>query len=176
MWTRTCFAIVVCLGLAVHSIAPAKALLVDGGYKITLTGSSIDPSSGSFDVVGGSIQNFTLDLLRNGAPANAVSTYSTAPVLFNVPVGSMLAGVVHNDFYFGSDNDRLLFLPNGSWVCAFSSGMLCATSSGNLWAGKHGKYDIEHVAETPLPAAAWLFLSALAGLGLIARRRRRAAA
>ena len=176
MRIRACFAIAVCFVLAVYSIAPAKALLVDGSYKITLTGSAIDSSPGSFDVVGGSIQNFTLDLLRNGAPANATSSYSTAPALFNVPIGTMFSGIVHNDFYFGSDNDRLLFLPNGSWVCAFSTGNLCATSSGDLWAGKHGKYAIEHVVETPLPAAAWLFLTALFGLGLFARRQRQTAA
>jgi hypothetical protein len=86
----------------------------------------------------------------------------------------MFAGFVLNDFYFGSDGDTIMFAPDGSWFCAVSPGMLCATSSTDLSTGAHGKYSIAPVSEVPLPAAIWLFLSALGGLGLIGRRRKAA--
>jgi hypothetical protein len=47
----------------------------------------------------------------------------------------------------------------GSWVTA--------TSTGDVWG-----FRIADTSAVPLPAAAWLLLSGLSGIGAMARRRR----
>ena len=180
MWRKTCLAVALCAGFTLLTNSSAKALLVDGSYTIELTGALIDPSPGTFDVIGGIVQNFTMDLLVGGSPANPPnSTYSSGSTLVTVAGGSMFEGLIFNDNFFGDDNDSILFATDNTWICAVSNASLCEHSDdGALIAGDGGEYSISQtsVSEIPLPAALWLFLTALGGLGLFGWRRKQSAA
>ena len=171
MWRKTCLAVALCAALTLYTNSSAKALLVDGSYTIELTGALIDPSPGTFNVVGGAIQNFTMDLLADGAPANAFSTYANFPNFTNVATGTMFEGNVENVIL----SDEIQFASVGTWACITS---FCATSFNDLLNGAGGSYSISQtsVSEIPLPAALWLFLTALGGLGLFGWRQKQSAA
>jgi hypothetical protein len=162
------------IGIAALGISPAKALLADGSYTIELAGALIDASPGTFDVIGGSVQNFTMDLLSDTEPANQFSTYSTSSTLATVAGGSMFEGNVMNDWWSSVGAlDTISFENDGTWVCAVNVG-LCSTSSFPLSEGEAGTYVISpKVSAVPLPGAVWLFLAALGSLRLFGWRKHR---
>ncbi|MPY74455.1 MAG: VPLPA-CTERM sorting domain-containing protein [Alphaproteobacteria bacterium] len=170
MWSKAGILVVALVAFA----APAKALLVDGSFKITLTGEKIVPSPGTFDVIGSSVVNFTMDLFSNNDGPDRFSTYSTDSTLEPSNFGTVLEGDITNDWHAGFGIiQRITFTTEGTWVCIGVSG--CATNSFFLELGDRGSYTISpEVSAVPLPAAVWLFLSALGGLGLFGWRKRRA--
>jgi hypothetical protein len=176
MWGKTGIVVVLSVVFAAFGNSPAKALLDDGSYRIELTGEKIVPSPGSFDVIGSSVVNFTMDLLRNNDGPDRFSTYSTDSTLETVNSGTMFQGDITNTWWASAGViDRIAFTPDGAWVCIGAGG--CATNSFLLDLGDRGNYTISPaVSAVPLPAAVWLFLSALGGLGLFGWRKRRTTA
>lgn len=169
MWLKTCLAI--CVALTFFATSPARALLVPGSYILDLIGETEDDfpvvGEGRFDIdPAGNIENFTMDLLFDGVPANADSRYVNDS-LMNVAGGpEMLLGIVESEFGDGI----ISFDVDGEWDCESSS----CSSSGGLLDDPSGIYSVSKI---PLPAAIWLFVTALLGLRLFGwRRRNRAAA
>jgi hypothetical protein len=178
MWGKTGILVVLTVVFAAFGNSPAKALLVDGSYRIELTGELIVPSPGTFDVSGGTVQNFTMDLLRNNDGPDRFSTYSVGSTLVTVNEGTMFEGNIMNTWGAPFEIfDTISFFTDGTWVCAGTPDFLCFTNSFPLNGGDGGNYTISPtVSAVPLPAAVWLFLSALGGLGLFGWRKRRTAA
>lgn len=173
MWGKIGIVVVLFVAFGVFGTS-AKAVLVDGSYRIELTGELIVPSPGTFDVIGSSVVNFTMDLLRNNDGPDRFSTYSTDSTLQTVNAGTMFEGDITNTWWAGVGIiDRIAFTTDGTWVCIGVGG--CSTNSFLLDLGDRGNYTISSaVSAVPLPAAVWLFLSALGGLGLFGWRKRRA--
>ena len=159
MWLKTCLAI--CMAVAVFSTSPAKALLVPGSYIIELTGKTEKGRSvvgaGIFDIdLVGNVENFALDLLSDGMSANANSRY-VDDSLSNTTGGlQMLLGFAES----GIGEGEIFFDGEDEWDCETP---FCS-SSGGLLDDPSGLYSVSRV---PLPAAIWLLLTALGGLGMV---------
>jgi hypothetical protein len=179
---------------------PAKASLVVEGITYTLTETSTVTSvSGTtdnftLDITGINTASDTIGG-RYGVLAFAFNQptgflSATAPTGFTYHIGGLsTAGACNgtgNFFCFSNNTPPTTLSPTSSLEYMFTvtmSGADSFTGSGFKidWAGtnnNNGGSGYSHVSDTltptavPLPAAAWLLLSGIAGMGAMARRRR----
>lgn len=185
------------LGFAAISVAaciasmPAKASLVDEGITYSLTET----------VVNSTTDQFTLDITGiNGTSDTKGGRYGVQSLAFTLPTGyvsatlpgfTTFAGGLNssgcngkgNFFCFNNNMTPTTVLPANSTVdyvfnVTAAAGSFPYTPDFKIyWVGtKTGTYDLVSLplapTAVPLPAAAWLLLSGIAGIGAMARRRR----
>ncbi|MCQ8185652.1 hypothetical protein [Parvularcula maris] len=160
----------------------AQAALVDGSYQIGGIFDTNNPNAlltGSFDVVGGSIENLIVETdfgVNLGDPSIYVGTGTIEAG------GSMFAAALTltNPGPSASGTGFLTFSSDGTFACggitvgSFANTCQLATKAfGTAPSEKSGTYTIE-ASPVPLPVAALLFVPALGGMALTRRARRTA--
>ena len=155
---------------------PESSVLIDGfsifeqgDYRLHGTGSSVDVAAyvqiSSFTSVCNAfllMPCITSDILT----PNQLFSSTEGLVGFNTLAAWDLSGYIDLDANpdWGNDNHVNLRLQNNLYATAISSGDLAQIQK------KFGGLGVQVVSEVPVPAAAWLFGSALVGLGLVRRK------
>lgn len=161
----------------------------DAGEQIVAFGIDVDPAGLVFDTVDGGIPNGT-----NGGAFTPVGTSAADTGLISTPVvpdGATMFSLAFNDFGVGEtfqfdiDVDDASGTPAtipgnlmiGSTAYAdFSDGQrvtgIFAAISGNSDASGFIATGITQTPAVPLPAAGWMLLAGLGGLGVFGRRKR----
>jgi hypothetical protein len=161
-----------------NSISGTVDSILNGGYGITCRGGSggcvdLDGStnqsgylltSGTFNLVGGQTYQLSAYISGNqrGAVANTVNFgfFDSSNLLLASTTVSAISSTSPFTLY------SLLFTPSTNVVAKlFFNDLLGTNNIGPI-------LDDVSVTAVPLPAAAWLLLSGLAGIGAMARRRR----
>ena len=153
------------------AIVPAVAgavTLIPGGAYDGFVGFTFNPATGfDFDNIGGTkplkVENFSLTFNSSTNAALTASTWTVTP-----PGGTGIATNFVPSVAGGKT--AMINLPNfivnvgESFNVAFS--LVFPTDTG----GTSGSFSFD-VAAIPLPAAGWMLLSAIGGMGFLARRR-----
>ena len=176
--------------LATISVTPAASLTVTGN---TLGPVSLGPVLAP-DIITGNVQ---LNIIGNDlpndppdatAPYNSVSSGATATYHFGPRSSlSLLWGSPddynHIDFFLGGSlldtvsGDNPMIVPPGVAGLGFVNVTITGIKFDKIVLRSVGSdaFEYANLSAIPLPAAAWMMLSALAGLGFVARRKKAAA-
>ncbi|MGY6274526.1 DUF6923 family protein [Methylomonas sp. MgM2] len=112
------------------------------------------------------------------SPTGTLYAWSTASGLMTINTSTGLAtnignsGIVLNDLAFRSDGTLWAALSTSPLLWSnidLETGIL--NSTANTFAASGGIRGVQFLAPVPVPAAVWLFGSALAGLGVIGRKK-----
>lgn len=166
---KTILAAAVATAFAVTGAA-ANTLNLTGSGSITCNGAALGACLGIFDGTGST--STTTAGQFNGNPATAVATAGR----LNALAGTSFAGT--GGAFDGADRgNALTFTSIAQWLVLriANDNYFIKNSSGAgvnvTLANVNGLNQIREFGQVPLPAAAWMMLAGIAGLGFARRRR-----
>ncbi len=109
----------------------------------------------------------------DGTDLNGDAIFNTSvPYLNTFAAGGLvfrISGAGQNGLNIGTDSTAA-----NTRYTAFVSGLSQTGSGNNNYTSTDGTFSVLSITPVPLPASAWLMVSALGGMGAMARRRRHA--
>ena len=170
------------------SLGPVLAPdIITGNVQLNIIGNDLpnDPPGSTAPFARTPFENTPLE---NTAPYNSVSSGATATYHFGPRSSlSLLWGSPddynHIDFFLGGSlldtvsGDNPMIVPPGVAGLGFVNVTITGIKFDKIVLRSVGSdaFEYANLSAIPLPAAAWMMLSALAGLGFVARRKKAAA-